>query len=227
MAAVDILLLLIFGGVTYCVAGEGAWGAAITAVCVILGGLMAMNFFEPICDNILGTNYYWQARLDLIVLVGLFGAAVAGLRAGADYLSPTYIAVHRMVHEVGRWGCGALAGYVTMAFLLTALHTAPLGREFLGFKAERGNFFGLFPDRQWLGFTQWSSERVFSKWPKRIFDGPEKSMGDPELVTNTVWPSFPIRYASRREFGSGGGATATAAPAVQQVVPQRSGSPAF
>lgn len=227
MAVIDIVLLLIFGGVTYCVAGEGAWGAAITAFCVILGGLISMNFFEPICDNLLGSNYYWQARLDLIVLVGLFGAAVAGLRAGADYLSPTYIGVHRLLHEGARWACGALAGYVTMAFLLTALHTAPLGREFLGFKAERGNFFGMAPDRQWLGFTQWSSEWVFSKWPKRIFDGPEKSMGDPNVVTNTVWPSFPIRYASRREIGAGGGASASQAPAVKQVAPQKAGGPAF
>ncbi len=227
MAVIDILLLLIFGGVTYCVASEGAWGAAITAFCVILGGLIAMNFFEPICDNLLGTNYYWQTRLDLIVLVGLFGAAVAGLRAGADYLSPTYIGVHRMVHETARWGCGALAGYVTMAFLLTALHTAPLGREFMGFKAERGNFFGMFPDRQWLGFTQWTSEWVFSKYPKRIFDGPEKSMGDPSVVTNTVWPSFPIRYASRREIGAGGGGAAAQAPAVKMVAPQKAGGPAF
>lgn len=227
MAGIDIVLLLIFGGVTYCVAGEGAWGAAITAFCVILGGLISMNFFEPICDNMLGSNYYWQARLDLIVLVGLFGAAVAGLRAGADYLSPTYIGVHRMLHEGARWGCAVLAGYVTMAFLLTALHTAPLGREFMGFKAERGNFFGLFPDRHWLGFTQWTSERSFPKWPKLIFDGPEKAMGDTSIVTNTVWSSFPIRYASRRELGGGGAATATQAPAVRQVAPQGAGSPSF
>ena len=227
MAVIDILLLAIFAGVTYCVAGEGAWGAAINAICVILGGLIAMNFFEPICDNLLGSSYYWQMRLDLIVLVGLFAAAVGGLRAGADYLSPTYIGVQRMVHEGARWGCGALAGYVTMAFLLTALHTAPLDREFLGFKAERGNFFGMAPDRQWLGFTQWTSERVFSKWPKRIFDGPEKMMGDPGVVTNTVWSSFPIRYASRRGTGSGGGAATSEAPAVKQVAPQKGGGPAF
>ncbi len=227
MAVIDILLLLIFGGVTYCVAGEGAWGAAITAICVILGGLLSMNLFEPICDGLLGSNYYWQARLDLIVLVGLFGAAVAGLRAGADYLSPSYISVHRMFHECARWGCGVLAGYVTMAFLLTALHTAPLGREFMGFKSERSNFFGMAPDRQWLGFTQWTSERVFSKWPKRIFDGPDKIMGEAGAVTNTVWPSFPIRYASRREIGAGTGAASSQAPAVKQVAPQKAGSPAF
>ena len=226
MAVIDILLLLIFAGVTYCVAGEGAWGAAITALCVILGGLIAMNFFEPICDNLFGTDPWWQARLDVIVLVGLFGGSVAALRAGADKLSPTYISVQRLVHEGARWGCGALAGYVTMAFLLTALHTAPLGREFLGFKSERGNFLGMYPDRQWLGFTQWTTEWVFTRWPKRIFDGPEKIMGDPGGVANNVWPSFPIRYASRREFGSGAIAAA-AGPAVQQIVPQKAGGPAF
>ncbi|TXT23723.1 MAG: hypothetical protein FD138_3182 [Planctomycetota bacterium] len=226
-AFIDILLLLIFAGVTYCVAGEGAWGAAITAISVILAGLFAMNFFESICDSLLGSNYYWQERLDVIVLVGLFGGGVAGLRAGADYISPTYIGVHRMVHEGARWGCGILAGYVTMAFLLTALHTAPLDREFLGFKAERGNFFNTAPDRQWLGFMQRSSEWVYSKWPKRIFDGPEKSMGEPGTFPDPVWSSFPIRYASRRQLGAGGGAIGSQAPAVKQVAPQKAGGPAF
>jgi hypothetical protein len=223
---IEFLLLAIFGLVTYCVAGEGAWGAAITCVSVILAGLIAMNFFEPICNGLLGNNDYWQQRLDLIVLVGLFAAAVSGLRFGADYLMPTYVSVHRMVHEVTRWGCGALAGYATMAFLLTALHTAPLDREFMGFKAERGNFFGLYPDRQWLGFTQWTTERVFVKSPPRIFDGPVFKLGDEGAVPNQVWPSFPIRYAHRRAHG-GAAAAAAPPPAVRQVAPQRSGGPAF
>lgn len=226
-AVIDIILLLIFAGVTYCVAGEGAWGAAINAFSVILAGLIAMNLFEPICDGILGMNYYWQERLDLIVLVGLFGGAVAGLRAGADYFSPTYIGVHRMVHEVARWACGVLAGYATMAFLLTALHTAALDREFLGFKAERGNFFSTAPDRQWLGFVQRSSEWVYSKYPKRIFDGPVQPLGEVGAFPDPVWPSFPIRYASRRQLGARGGVAGTQAPAVQQVAPQKAGTPAF
>jgi hypothetical protein len=223
---IDFVLLAIFGLVTYCVAGEGAWGAAITCVSIFLAGLIAMNFFEPICNGLLGGNDYWQRRMDLIVLVGLFAAAVSGLRMAADSLMPTYVSVHRLVHEVARWGCGALAGYVTMAFLLTALHTAPLGREFLGFKAERGNFFGLYPDRQWLGFTQWATERVFVKSPPHIFDGPVFKLGDEGAVPNQVWPSFPIRYAHRREHGAAAAAAAPP-PAVRQVAPQRSSGPTF
>ena len=223
---IEVLLLIILAAVTYTVAGEGAWGAAVTCISVILAGLIAMNFFEPICNSLLGSDYYWQARLDLVVLVGLFAAAVAGIRAGADYLSPTYIGVHRMLHEGARWGCGLLTGYITMAFLLTALHTAALDREFIGFKAERANFFGLSPDRQWLGFTQWTTERVFCKSPARIFDGPVIVLGEPGAVPNNVWPSFPIRYATRRERGAGAPVATKQAPS-QTVAPPKAGGPAF
>ena len=223
---IEVLLLIILAAVTYTVAGEGAWGAAVTCISVILAGLIAMNLFEPICNSLLCSDYYWQARLDLVVLVGLFAAAVAGIRAGADYLSPTYIGVHRMLHEGARWGCGLLTGYITMAFLLTALHTAALDREFIGFKAERANFFGLSPDRQWLGFTQWTTERVFCKSPARIFDGPVIVLGEPGAVPNNVWPSFPIRYATRRERGAGAPVATKQAPA-QTVAPPKAGGPAF
>ena len=223
---IEVLMLIILAAVTYTVAGEGAWGAAITCLSVILAGLFAMNFYEPICNSLMGNDYWWQTRLDLVVLVGLFAAAVGGIRAGADYLSPTYIGVHRMLHEGARWGCGLLTGYVTMAFLLTALHTAALDREFIGFKAERANFFGVSPDRQWLGFTQWTTERVFCKSPARIFDGPVIELGEPGAVPNKVWPSFPIRYATRRERGSGA-AVATKQTTVQPVAPPKSGGPSF
>lgn len=226
---IDILLLLTVAGVTYYVAGEGAWGAATTAISTILAGLIAMNFFEPICDSMLGTNSYWQGRLDVIVLVGLFAAGVSGLRFAADYVSPTYIGVHRMVHEGVRWGGGLIAGYVTMAFLLTALHTAPLPREFLGFKSERDNLFSTFsPDKQWLGFTQYVSEKVCRSYPPRIFDGPRFAVGDTAVITNDVWPSFPIRYATRRERGGGGQVASAAAPVqVKQVAPSQQSGPAF
>ncbi len=224
---IDVMLLVVFAGVTYCVAGEGAWGAAITSLSVILSGLIAMNFWEPICDNMLGPNYYWQARLDIVVLVGLFAVGVSLLRFGADCVSPSYVGVHRLAHEGIRWGSAALAGYVTMAFLLTALHTAPLPREFLGFRAERANLMNVAaPDRQWLGFMQWVSERVCSSSNARVFDGPRFTLGDPGVVNNSVWPSFPIRYATRRERGAGVANAANDKP-VRAVQPQKQGGPAF
>ena len=95
-----------------------------------------------------------------------------------------------------------MTGYVTIAFLLTALHTAPLPREFLGFTPERNNFFGMLaPDRDWLGFVQYVSEKSMpSSEEGRIFDGSRFRLPYHE---NDVWPTFIFRYASRREnFGS-------------------------
>ena len=38
------ILLLVVVAVTWCVAGEGAWGAGLTFLCVLFAGLLAMNF---------------------------------------------------------------------------------------------------------------------------------------------------------------------------------------
>jgi hypothetical protein len=129
---------------------------------------------------------------------------------------------------------GAGTGYLTVAILLTSLHTAPLPREFMGFKPEKNNFFGFAPDRQWLGFTQYVSEKPLAqlfaikvgdkiKIVAQAFDGEFKIVGDPMKpysvkdstgtdVPQAIWPSFPIRYAMRREQGGGGQSAAAVTP---------------
>lgn len=235
---IDILLLLVFGLVTWCVASEGPWGAALTCLSVIFGGLLAMNFFEPVAallEQYVSASPDMSQRWDVIALVGIFAITVTLLRLATDRLLPTFIAVHAWLFEGMRWGGAALTGYVTIAILLTALHTARLPREFLGFTPERSNLFNVVaPDRQWLGFTQYVSEYVFVRsyyvrgadglpeQRKRIFDGPYTLQGLPKSATEgevaatrpEVWPTFPIRYATRRDglsstrrvvTGSGGG----------------------
>ncbi|QDV15639.1 Colicin V production protein [Gimesia panareensis] len=205
---IDILLLAILGIVTWCVASEGAWGAGFIFVSVLLAALLAMNFFEPLATfmagNVIGSGA-WQQRWDSITLVGLFVGFVFLFREVTVRIAPAYMQVHPLVHEIGRWGFAALTGYITMAFLLTALHTTPLPREFAGFTPERKNLFGVVaPDRQWLGFTQYVSEKSMRNGALgHIFDGPEYMLPQHE---NQIWPSFPIRYASRRASGTGAAA---------------------
>lgn len=194
-------------------------------VIVILSGLLAMNFFEPLAA-FLETNVggAWGPRFDIIALLGLFIALVFGLRTMMESLIPTFIQVHPVAYEAVRWTCGAATGYVTMAILLTSLHTAPLPREFLGFRAERDNFLMLTaPDRQWLGFTQYVSERVFPRG--RIFDGPRFTVGN---YPNDTWPSFPIRYATRRQMLETGGVSVAPPPTTRRPPPrQPGGNPGF
>ncbi|HEY3968926.1 MAG TPA: CvpA family protein [Planctomycetaceae bacterium] len=214
-AVFGAILLLIVAGVTWCVAGEGAWGAVLTFLAVVFAGLLAMNFFEPLAnflDNNIGSAV--QNYSDLAALLGLFALFTFLLRLAFDNISPTEIDLDGRVQQVTRWLFGAATGYATMAILLTALHTAPLPRNFLGFKPERVNFFEISaPDRQWLGFTQHVSEKVLPTG--KVFDGPKFPM--PEGTESRIWPSFPIRYAMRRQdYGSprkgivGGGPVAPA-----------------
>ena len=181
---IDILLLAVIVGVAWCVASEGAWGAAQTCLSVFFAGLLAMNFFEPLADSLQDhIAPSWAHRWDVISLVGLFGLFIYGLRSLGNYLSPTFIQVQSTVHEAMRWSCGLLTGYVTMAFLLTALHTMPLSGKLIGFKPEpehrSGPLSSLAPDYQWLEFTQYVSEYAFRQGcDGRVFD--------------------PKRYASRR-----------------------------
>lgn len=217
---IDILLVAIVGIVTWCVAAEGAWGAGAIFLSVLLSGLLAMNFFEPLAD-FLGSSVIpaWEARWDMIALIGLFGLLVTGFRYAAEYLVPTFISVNSKIYDPARWVFAGFTGYVTMAFLLTALHTAPLPREFFGFTPERNNLLGISaPDREWLGFTQYVSEKALrSGSPGRIFDGGQVKMGESgEKMLST----FPIKYASRRDLisiGLGGeSASGAGAGGIQQ-----------
>ncbi len=227
---IEIICLAVVAVVTWLVASEGIWGAAQTFLCTLLAGLLAMNFFEPLANSIrglVGDNY-----ADIVALLGLFTAFCFALRMGTEQLAPSYIQVIPMLDTVGRWAFGAVTGYLTMAILLTALHTAPLPREFLGFKPEKNNFFGSAPDRQWLGFTQYVSERPLSKAIFKdkfgnqdivlvhAFDGKYEKIGDPSKpYPNGIWPSFPIRYAMRRERLDTNQSAGPSATPVQQVVP--------
>jgi len=213
---IDIACLVVVGVVVWCVASEGLWGAAHTFLCVLLSGLLAMNYFEPVAGFLDGMLGGFRNYSDIIALVGLFAAFVFGLRLGTEQLSPVYIQLPNMADQIGRWAFAGITGYLTMAVLLTALHTAPLPREFVGFKPERANFFGMAPDRQWLGFTQYVTEKPFG-WIEfqdrntkvlvaHAFDGKYELLGDlSQPYPNTIWPSFPIRYATRR--GQIGGST--------------------
>lgn len=230
---IDVACLIVIGVVVWCVASEGLWGSAHSFLCVLLSGLLAMNYFEPAAAFLDGMLGGWRGYSDIIALLGLFTAFVFALRLGTEHLSPTFIQLPSSADQAGRWVFGALTGYLTMALLLTSLHTAPLPRMFMGFKPERANFFGMAPDRQWLAFTQYVTEKPFgwymfqdrntNELVAHAFDGKYELLGDPTApFPNTIWPSFPIRYATRR--GQTGGAVGPAtAPIVVPIAPTQGG----
>lgn len=226
---IDLILIAIVLGVAFMVSNDGAWSAGVTFLSVVLAGLVAMNFFEPLALLLNRTYSEWDARWDMVSLVGLFIALVFAFRMGTEKIAPVYIQVPGIVDTIGRYGFGLAAGYVTMAFLLTALHTAPLPREFIGFKPERPNLANFVaPDRQWLAFVQYISEKSLARFDlgmqvsgllntPHAFDGRFEVVGDKDNpYPNNTWSSFPIRYATRRSqlYGTISSGGAAAAPAV-------------
>lgn len=218
------ILVVIVAIVTWCVASEGAWGAGLTFLAVLFAGLLAMNFFEPVAGFLDDMGSGMERYSDFAALVGLFALFTFLLRLATDTIAPTEIDVDARVYQASRWLFGLAAGYTTMAVLLTALHTAPLPRTFIGFSPERNNLLDFAaPDRQWLAFTQHVSEKVLAR---RVFDGAEYNP-QPYGTDQKYWPSFPIRYATRRQEGGGArkviGGTGGAAPGPMAPPPQSSG----
>jgi len=218
----DLFLIAVIGLVTWCVASDGAWGAAFTLISVVISGLLATSFFEvtaTFLEQNFASSVGWQHRWDFIALVGLFSAFVFGLRSATEQILPVDIEIHGMVFDITRWTCGFLTGCVTMAILLTALHTAPLPRNIVGFAPEPGNRDGpigqMGPDLKWLGYVHHMTETAFRRGAYGpIFDGATFPFYQDGEVR--VLPSFPIRYASRRDryYGSappaaGGGTIGT------------------
>lgn len=230
---IDIVLVGIVGVITWLLASEGPWTAILAFFSVVFAGLIAMNFYEPLAENLAFLKPTANdTKADFIALVGLFTLFVFLLRMGLDQVAPTNIELPDIAYQAGRWLFGFGAGYVTMAILLTALHTAPLPRKFLGFAPERLNFLGVTaPDRQWLGFTQYASERIFAQRIRvrneinqqeasfRNFDGLRVLF--PGRQTSDYLPTYIIRYASRRE--QIGGIVAPVAPV--QTAPAGSATP--
>lgn len=224
---IDFILLAILGIVVWMVASDGPWSAAIAFVSVLLSGLIAMNYFEPLANllqSTVATTYDWQVRLDILAFFGIFSAGVFGLRTIGETLLPTYAEVHGLVYDAGRWGFAVLTGYLLMAIICMSLHLAPLPREFLGFTPERGNLLGMAPDRQWLALTQFISEKSMRHVRRDgrpiIFDGAEFPSNPDDPKTVQRWASFPLKYATRRQqFASGG------APVAQTSAPPPPSSP--
>jgi hypothetical protein len=237
---IDLILVAILAGVTWFVSSEGAWSAGVTFLSVLIAGLLAMNFFEPVALLLGNAVPAYDTKMDMVALLGLFAGGVFLFRLAGERMAPTYVQVHALVEQGGRWLFGLGAGYLSMAIILTALHTAPIPREFLGFKAERGNLFGMAPDRQWLGFTQYVTEHAFGRYDLGLmlgappgtphaFDAPYHQIATgANPYPNTIWPSFPIRYAMRRELYGGSAATTTpgTAPVGGAPVVPTGGAPA-
>lgn len=199
--AVPVIALMIIGGSMATMGMEGLWAASIMLINVIVAGLIAMNFWEPIAAYALqsspGGEFFW----DYFALMGVFAVVLFVLRTITDKISRQPVVFNEHVHLFGGLAVAFVTGWVMVCFLHAALHTAPLPRDFGGCKPEEVNLmFG--PDRVWLGFAQQMSLGPFAAIPNSG-DPNDPHVFDPRGEFLMKYTAHRVRYADPQSVEAG------------------------
>lgn len=164
-STLTILLTFIFFMCVGFLYTEGMWSNAVRLVNVITAALLATNFWEPAAGWLEGFNSTYTFFWDFLALWGLFALFMLAFRGMTDAVSRVKVRFPKAVDTAGGCVFAAGVGWVMVCFIMMTLHTAPLAKNFLfgSFQSDQRMFFGLAPDRQWLGFAQRQSLGTFSR----------------------------------------------------------------
>lgn len=187
------LTLAVMGAVAYSATREGLLTAITTLVNVLISGLVAFNFFEPLAnemeDMLKGT--FLAGFEDGIALFVPFAATLGLLRVVTNNLVNTEVELPALFQQIGSGAVALVTGYLVAGFLVVIFQTLPWDERFLGFDysadANTPKIRNLLPpDRVWLAMMNRAGRSTLSQ-------GEESVTFDPE-------GSFEIRYARLRRF---------------------------
>jgi len=204
--------VFVMAAVAYVYLGEGLVTASIMCINVLLAGLVAFDFFEPLADAIAnqfsGSSFADYA--DTICLIGLFALTLGLLRLATNTLQPLQLELQGAVQSLGGAAFGLVTGYLVAGFLICVFQTLPLPVNFLGFdpayEATAGLRNYLPADRVWLGLMQFAGAHGLS-------NGDDESRNLPvlpdELTNRRIdgtptfdkYGTFEMRYARYRRYG--------------------------
>ena len=155
-----LLTVLIMAGVTYAFWREGLLTALTMTVNVVLSGLFAFAFFEPLAD-VLGPMFagsFLAGYEDALCLIFLFALSLGLLRLLANNLSNAHLEYHPVLRQGGIVAFGLITGYLTSGFLLCVLQTLPWQVDFMGFDYHVQKTGGVRsvmpPDHVWLAMMR-------------------------------------------------------------------------
>lgn len=189
-----ILIMLI---AAYAFWQQGVLPAAAMTVNILLAGMLAFNFYEPIAEQ-LGSMFgdsFLSGYEDGLSLFLLFVPILAFLRWLCNNLIHTTIEYHPILQQVGAALLGLVAGYLVAGFLVCLAQTLPFEERFMGFEVQSESSAAapkwrqiLPPDRVWLALMHRASKQSLS-WP---------SWEDEEITPFDQDGSYELRYGARR-----------------------------
>src|SRR4051812_13852607 len=166
-----LICVAVILGVAYAQYRNGLFTSAAMLVQVILAGLIAFNFWEPIADML--DSSFQRSMLagteDLIALALLFSVAVGAMRTVTNRLAPELLDFHGYTQQIAAGVIGLVTGYLVTGFLVCAVQTLPLDEKFLGYepRGPSGTESGLTslfpPDRVWLALMRYAGAYPLSR----------------------------------------------------------------
>jgi hypothetical protein len=207
------LTLVIMLAVGYAYLREGVFTACTMFVNVLLAGLVAFNFWEPIAD-LLDPNFgdsFLHGYEDCICLVALFALTLGALRFCTNALGRTELQYPQWLRRGGGFLFGMGIGYLVSGFLLCVLQTLPWHENFMFFdpsidaSSARGMRRILPPDRVWLALMCRAGAYTFANdEDDSALATADSSEGSPAIKkyrTFDKYGSFELRYARYRRTG--------------------------
>jgi hypothetical protein len=185
------LTILVMGIVTYAFWREGPLTAFAMCVNVLISGILAFNFWEPIADLLEPTfaDNFMKGAEDGIALMLVFLPSLMLLRWLTNSIAPTHMEFPPVLYRGGAVVCGLVAGYLLSGFLVCVFQTLRLPHDFLGFEPYRPGDSAplrkvLPPDMVWLAMMHRLS-------------GAGLSAGDDRFDSHS---NFELRYERYRRF---------------------------
>jgi Colicin V production protein len=189
--------LLITAIVGYAFCREGVLTAITMLVNVLIAGLIAFNFFEPLAAELepMLKGSFLEGYEDSLCLVLFFSVTLALLRWATNNLANEELDLDSKAQQALAGLFGLITGYLLAGFLTCVIQTVPAHENVLGFKPEVNLTAGdqkmrrlIPPDRVWLGVMNFASRVGLSRGEAGEFDRDG---------------TFEIRYFRHKRFSDG------------------------
>jgi hypothetical protein len=149
-------------GMTYALASEGLWGAALMFFNVLFGGLIAFNFYEPLAKLLADNVPLLSGFADAFCLFTLFIVSTFLLRLTTETLGPAMVRFPTPLYHLGRWVFAFGCSVITVAICVLGFDTAPVHKKvFTVYDYKTMVPFGMGIERHWLAFFQYTTGQVF------------------------------------------------------------------
>ena len=100
---INLIVAVVIVGVTYALASEGLWGAALMFFNVLFGALIAFNFYEPLAKLLADNVPLLSGFADTACLYAIFLVTTFLLRLTTETLGPAMVRFPPPLYHLGRW----------------------------------------------------------------------------------------------------------------------------